>query len=391
MNIDYLREQTPGCNEVIHFNNAGSSLMPQPVYQAILDHLALEYQMGGYEAAALNQGKIAFTYESIAKMIGAKPKEIALVENATRAWDMAFYSFNFNPGDVILTSRSEYSSNYLALLQVANKSGATVDVVPDDEHGQICLKQLENRITEKVKLIALTQIPSSGGLVNPAEAVGKIANQANIPFLLDACQAIGQMPVNVNEIGCDILTATGRKFLRGPRGTGFLYIRQELISQLEPPFIDITAASWPAEKNFQWHETAKRFETFECFVAGRIGLGVAAQYAQDIGLEFIQQRVTRLAASLRENLSQISGVQVQDQGLQQSGIVTFTLENKDEAIIRQELYQDKINISMMNLSMARLDLEPRKITNLLRASIHYYNTENEIESFCKALDAKLTQ
>jgi cysteine desulfurase / selenocysteine lyase len=379
------RRETPGCEQVLHFNNAGAALMPQPVLDALIQHLQLEAIRGGYEAADEAREAVEHVYEAIATLLGCQMEEIAVIENATRAWDMAFYSFPLKAGDRILTAMNEYASNYIAFLQIARKTGATVDVIPNDEFGQLSIEALQNMIDERVKLIAITHIPTNGGLVNPAAAVGRVAKAAGIPYLLDACQSVGQMPLNVEEIGCDMLSATGRKFLRGPRGTGFLYVQQSLIERLEPPFLDLHAARWVALDRYEIRPDARRFENWETNYAGKIGLGVAVDYALGWGLEAIWEQVLWLAQRLRTRLDGLPGVQVRDLGQVQSGIVTFTVEGHTPEAIQQRLAAQKINITTTTVYSTRLDMEARGLSQMVRASVHYYNSEEEIERFCEAL------
>ena len=224
VDVARARADTPGCEHVTHFNNAGAGLAPQPVLDAVVDHLRREAEIGGYEAAAERRDRIEHTYDALAALLGCDRDEVAVVENATRAWDMAFYAFRFGPGDRILTARAEYASNYIAMMQVAERTGAVIEVIPDDEHGQVDVAALAGMLDERVKLVSLVHVPTQGGLVNPAAAVGQLTRQAGVPLLLDACQSAGQIPLDVRAIGCDVLTGTGRKFLRGPRGTG-LHVR----------------------------------------------------------------------------------------------------------------------------------------------------------------------
>jgi cysteine desulfurase / selenocysteine lyase len=380
------RRETPGTENVLHFNNAGAALMPEVVSEAISRHLQLESEIGGYEAAARAARPLARVYDAVAELINGHTSEIAIVENATRAWDMAFYGMTFGEGDRILTCRTEYASNYIAFLQVARKTGAVIEAIPSDESGQIDVAALADMIDDRVKLIAITHVPTNGGLVNPASAVGQIAKSARIPYLLDACQSVGQMPIDVEEIGCDMLSATGRKFLRGPRGTGFLWVRDTMLEKLEPPFLDLHAASWTSATDYELQPDAKRFENWEGYVAGRAGLCAAVEYASRWGLEASYARIQTLAANLREKLASLPGVSVHDIGVEKCGIVTFQKSGHDVDDMVEHLHGQGINVSSSSAFSTRLDMEDRNLDMLLRASVHYYNTDEEVERFCEAIE-----
>ena len=386
LDVVKARRETPGCQNVLHFNNAGAALMPEAVHTALTRHLDLELQLGGYEAAARAERPLNRVYDSLARLVNCSAQEIAVVENATRAWDMAFYALNLGPGDRILTAAAEYASNYIAYLQVARRTGARVEAVPSDETGQISLAALEESIADDVKLIAITHVPTNGGLVNPAAAVGRLARQAGIPFLLDACQSVGQMPIDVEAIGCDMLSATGRKYLRGPRGTGFLYVRKELIQKLEPPFLDLHSAQWVDFENFVIRPDARRFENWESYVAGRAGLAVAVEYALEWGLEAIYARVQALAGELRQKLATIPGLSLHDQGVEQCGIVSFAVADSDHEELMAALGAKAINVSVSPRNYTLLDMQARGLDLLVRASVHYYNDEDEIDRFFAALE-----
>ncbi|MFG6201438.1 aminotransferase class V-fold PLP-dependent enzyme [Nonomuraea sp. JJY05] len=388
IDVARARHETPGCANVVHLNNAGAALAPAPVLDAVIEHLRLEAQIGGYEAAAAAAAKVNAVYQSIARLIGCRPHEVAVVENATRAWDMAFYAMCFGPGDRILTSRAEYASNVIAFLQVADRTGAQVEVIDNDEHGQLSIKDLERRLNDDVKLVAVTHVPTQSGLVNPAAEIGRLTRAAGVPFLLDACQSVGQLPVNVQEIGCDMLSATGRKFLRGPRGTGFLYVSNRLIQTLEPPFLDLHAATWTDYQTYEVRPDARRFENWESNYAAKIGLGAAVNYALNWGLEAIEERVTALAARLRHQLAQLPAVTVQDQGRRLCGIVTFTVDGVPATDVQRHLAAARINTSVSAVTSARFDLGGRSLPAVVRASVHYYNTEDEIDILCATLRSR---
>ncbi len=379
LDLARIRYDVPATRTLTYLHNAGAGLMPRPVVEAMKAHLDLEAAIGGYAAADREAERLNGVYGSVARLINAAPDEIALMENATVAWQMAFYGLTFAPGDRILTCEAEYGANFVAYLQMAKRTGLVIDVIPSDATGEIDIAALESMIDERVKLIAITWVPTNGGLANPAAEVGRIARRHGILYLLDACQAVGQMPVDVEALGCDMLSATGRKFLRGPRGTGFLYMRRDLLRRIEPPMIDHFSAVWVARDRYELRDDARRFETWENAYANRAGLGVAVDYALAIGMEAITERCQLLSRRLREGLAGLPGVTLRDLGLNPSAIVSFTLGDRDARDVVAAAAAAGITIGASPPSSTRLDAEARHLPPLVRASPHYYNTEDEVD------------
>ncbi|RDE08609.1 aminotransferase class V-fold PLP-dependent enzyme [Pelagibacterium lacus] len=395
MDIDFetLRRDTPGCKgNIIHLNNAGASLMPQPVLSALSGHVELESRIGGYEAAAASEDAISGFYDAIAALLNGHRDEVAFLDSATRAWHAAFHAMEWHPADVILTARSEYNANMVSFLHARKRYGIEFRLVPDTVDGTIDTEALRAMICPKTRLICLSHMPTNDGLVNPVEEVGKIAREHGLPFLLDACQSAGQMPLDVEAIGCTMVSATGRKYLRGPRGTGFLWAHADWIEKLEPYALDIRSASWCSASSYKIADGAQRFELWENNIAGQIALGEAARYAMAADIGAMWPRIQELARALREKIDGREGFSVHDQGTIRSGIVTFSHPRLSAAEIVAHLHsRHTINTSLSASQLTRADLAARGVSHMVRASVHAYNTTSELDALVEALVAMARQ
>ena len=387
LDIDRLRAETPGTQNVNHLNNAGAGLMPDPVREIVLEHLDLETRIGGYEAEAARHSEIQSVYDSVGALIGADPQNVAITDNATGAFIQALSAVPFAPGDVILTTRNDYVSNQIMFLSLASRFGIEVVRAPDESTGGVDVKALAKLVhRRRPKLVAVTQVPMNSGLIQRVADVGAICREREILYLVDACQSVGQMPVDVEDIGCDFLSATSRKFLRGPRGVGFLYTSDRVLDGgLEPLFPDLRGADWIEGDLYQPAPGARRFENFEAPVAMVLGMGRAARYALDLGLELIRERAWTLAESLRERLTELRSVKVQDKGEERCAIVTLSTEGRQPLDLLRALRKEGINTSRCGRDAAIFDLEEKRVDQVLRVSPHYYNTEEEIAAFVDAL------
>ena len=381
------RADTPGCERVVHLNNAGAALVPRAVRQAIDAHLDLEDRLGGYEAAEAQAERLESAYDEVARLIGAHRRNIAVVQNSTVAFAQAVSAFEFEPGDVLLTSRSDYASNQIMYLSLAHRRGVRVLRAPDAIEGGIDPNEVRRLVSRRrPALIALTWVPTNSGLVQPAEEVGRVCREAGVPYLVDACQAVGQIPVDVRTLGCDYLASATRKFLRGPRGLGFLYVSDRCLETGAHPLLpDMHGATWTDPDVFQLTPDARRFETWEFAYALVLGLGAAAAYALEVGLETARDRARELAEYARVRLATIPGARVLDRGPELCAIVTAAIEGKDSKEIKLALRARGINTSSPHREDAVIDMDDKRAGSALRISPHYYNTREEIDTAVEAL------
>ncbi|CAE8651234.1 unnamed protein product [Polarella glacialis] len=402
--IDRARRETRGCGGsggahkpwAAFLNSAGSSLPPAPVADMLTDYLADEEMRGGYATADRRSAELEAFYPAVARLLGCQENEVAFTESATRSWTLLFHSLRFAPGDRIITSASDYGSNFVGYLQARDRCGTEIVVIPDDASGQIDLEKLRSAAAEpRARLISLNHVPTGGGVVQPAREVGAIARELGIPFLLDACQSVGQLQVDVKELGCDMLTATGRKFLRGPRGTGLLFVREGFLPQLDPFPLDQEGARLISHCEMERRPDARCFEHYEYNFAGKAALAVAVNYALHWGLPAIEARVKDLAQRLRRGLAQLPGVVVTDTGRELCGIVTFTVEWAHEGIFSASKLKALLQAKGLALSASEAGgggstvwFQGRGLSGVVRASPHYFNTEEEVD-LCITVVAEL--
>jgi len=383
--VQQFRADTKGTAQRIHFNNAGASLPPDVVVETMINYLNEEAIYGGYETEFKYKDQLDNTYSLIAQLINADKDEIALVENASTAWILAFHGVGLQQGDEVLTCEMEYVTNLIGLLNAKKTLGIEIKVIPNDEKGNFSLEALEAAISPKTKLIAVTQIPSTAGGMIPVVEIGKIACKHGVLYLVDACQSVGQIPVDVKKIGCDMLAVTGRKYLRAPRGTGFLFVRKAVQDKLKLLFMDGFTAPTVTEDDFKVRNDARRFELYEKNRALTLGLGKAVEYALHIGVDRIWQRIQYLGTLLRNQLQNIDGITVHDIGDQKCGIVTFSVNAIESATIKNLLAEKQINVSVGKAISTLLYMNKNHLSSIVRASVHYYNTEQEIDILCDEL------
>ena len=389
LQVAQWREDTPGCSSRVRLNNASAGLMPKSVLAAITSHLQREANFGGYESSDDAAQSVEEAYANVAQLVGAKSRNIAVVENSTVAFFQALSAFDFQPGDAIVTTRNDYISNQLAYLSLARRHGVVVHRAADLPAGGADPQSVRELLRlPRVRLLAVTWVPTNSGLMQPVEQLGQVAEEAGVPYMIDACQALGEIPIDVARLRCDFLSATARKFLRGPRGIGFLYISDRALQHGDHPlYIDMRGATWVSADTFELTPDARRFENCEFACCLLLGLGEAARYANQIGIEVAGGRARDLAASLRNKLRALPGFRVLDRGKELAAIVTVEVPAWNPPELVEYLRTRKINTSATLREYAVIDMDEKRTTSALRVSPHYYDTEAELDTVVGALQS----
>ncbi|MGW4112288.1 aminotransferase class V-fold PLP-dependent enzyme [Actinosynnema sp. NPDC004786] len=369
----------------IFLDSAGSSLPPREVLDEVIGHLRREAEVGGYVAARERADDLREGYAVVAELLGASPDEVAFTDSATRSWLTAFDAVPLAAGDRVLFSEAEYAGTAIPILHRAREVGATAEAVPSDPSGQVDVTALKDMLDERVKLVSLVHVPTNSGLVNPAREVAEVAHEVGALVLLDACQSIGQLPVRADELGVDLITGTGRKWLRGPRGTGVLVVRREAAARLRPRLVDLHSAEWVAPDEIRLRDDARVHEIWESSVADRLGLIAAVRYALAKGLDVIEREVGDRARRLREGLAALPGVTVRDPGVRKSGIVTFTVDGLPATEVRDRLARDGVTVTVSTASSTLLDMTRRGLAEVVRASPHYFVEPAQVDQAVAAV------
>jgi cysteine desulfurase / selenocysteine lyase len=373
------RAATPGCSDRAFLLSAGSSLPTETTLDAVVGHLRREAEVGGYRAAdeahdALQRGRA-----DLAALIGGEPSEIAYVPSDSVAWMKAWWGWvvggNVPDGSVVLVDRLTYHSHYAALVQTQAIVDFDIRVMPSLPDGTVDLASLD--VGDDVNAVCATMVGTHCGNVNPIAEIGAAA--PGVPLFVDGCQALGQLEIDTRTLGCHVFTATGRKFLRGPRGSGVLWVAAELVDRFQPPGIDATSTDWTTRAGLSTRPGIGRFEEYEVSYASMVGLASAARQAVAIGMTAVEARVTGLADMLRAGLGRIDGVTVHDTAEQRSGIVTFTVAGVEPDTVVEIADRHEITINASTASWAALDMHAKELVSVVRASPHYFNTEEELE------------
>ncbi len=389
MNLEKIRQEIPYYGNKIFLNNAGSSLSPSVVTKKIQGFLHQEELFGGYKLEEIQTRQIATFYEQAAKLLNCKEQNIAFAHDATDAYIKALSSIPFKKGDVIITSSNDYASNQIQFISLQQRYGVVLKRINSLNNGDIDLTHFQELVQEqRPSLVAITHIPTNSGLIQDVAAIGEICHQLEILYLVDACQSVGQIAVDIQKIKCDFLSATGRKFLRGPRGTGLLFVSDRVLaSKMSPLLIDGWGAKWTGLNEFAMKPSAKRFETWERSYALVVGLAEAIRYANEIGMDIIEECNKELQDQLRNKLRKIDGVSLYDKGSQMANLITWRKAGIDLEELKTHLDDQEVYYSVSTLEWGLIDFKDKGVEWVIRFSPHYFNTMTEMDKVAGILDA----
>ncbi len=375
----------------IHLNNAGASLVSNQTLDVMISYLRLEQEIGGYEAAAQEHDRIEDFYSTAAKLLKCQPDKIAFADSATRAWNTILFSMKLGEGDKIVTVSTEFGSNVVSLQALSERTGAELIVLDLDNHGKLDLQHLDDHIDERLKLVALSHAPAQNGSVINAREIGKQLEGSEAFYLLDACQSVGQFDVEVDDIGCDALVGTGRKWLRGPRGTGFIYANDRFATSLQSVSVDLANADWLASpesgSQVSFFKKAQRLQTWERSLAGQLGLANAMfEYMSANAKGAITSAIQEFREMIADAVSKNPKLVLYPGGNSESGVITFYSHEIDAAELKKYYADLNINVSTLSDWDAPWDFTNKGLPTLLRVSPHYINSNEDIEKFIRATE-----
>lgn len=369
-----------------YFNQAAGGLMPDRVLQAVTDYMQREQALGSYVAAQQAQPQLQQLYAQLAALLHCQPTDIALTTGNTHGWCAVVGALPLQAGDRVLVTPGEWGGNYAMLLQLQARTGCVVETMPCTADGHIDLAALEAGLDARVQLIALTWVPANGSTVYDAQALGQLCARHGIPYIIDAAQALGHIPVDVQALQCDVLTAPGRKWLCGPRGTGLVYLKPGFAARLQPMTVDhVSCPITPTGPVLR--QDARMLEQSESSVALKLGLLAALDTAQAEGWAQRFAAIAERARQLRSALADVPGLSLHSLAAAPAdcGIVPFTLQGHTPAQVQQALLQCHIQVAASGMGFTPLDMQARGLSAVVRASVSAHTTDADIQALVQAL------
>jgi cysteine desulfurase / selenocysteine lyase len=373
-----------------YLNNAGAGIMSTKTYEVIINYLKLEREIGAYHAAAKSKTLSDNFYINAAKLINANsPSEIAYMDSASRGWNMIVYGTPLKKGDTILTLSSEFGTNLITLFNYAKLNDFKVCVIKCDINGSFLIEEIENKLKEGAKLIAISHAVAHGSIINPVEEIGKLAKKYGAYYIVDGCQTVGQIKVDVQSIQCDAYMTTGRKWLCGPRGTGFLYVKSS--SQMRTTQLDLASADLIFDDNLnliriEVRNDAKQFELWEKSFANLLGLSSAIEECLESKIEVISVKIQELSNKLRFAASSNENIKLIGKTISLSGILGFYLDDySKESYVQNEFDKFDLRISTMSDWDCPMHFPKNGANKIFRLSPHFYTDNDTIEKACEII------
>lgn len=376
--------------EYRYFNNAGSGIMSNDTFDTIVNHMRLEMQYGAYKAAIIREKEIKEFYKYAAKLLNAESsEEIAFIDSASRGWNLVMYGLPVTSNTSIVTLESEYGTNLLTIYDIANKTGCSVTVVKCHEDGSFDLLDVEDALSKGECILAVSHVAAQGAIENPVNELGILAEKYKAIYIVDGCQACGQIPINVQEMKCDFYITAGRKWLCGPRGTGILYVKKE--SRFPSSQIDLSTSDLVFDNNnkvvgIKTVESAKRFELWEKNVASLLGLSNAIKECLNLGLPRIQDGIISNTIKIREaicNNPKLTLVGKKDAPI---GNASFYTNNEAlERDIKVFFEENGFIISCMCDWDCPLFFPKNNVKYIFRITPHYYTPSEEVHEMCECI------
>jgi len=374
---------------LIYFDNAATSLKPRQVIEAVkryYEECSANVHRGIYELSQEATDLYEESRARIGRFIGCKPSELVFVKNTTEAINLVAYGVKWSNGDEVVSTVMEHHSNMIPWQMVAKRFGVKLRYAGIKPDGTLDLENLAELANRRTRLIAVCHVSNVLGTINDVREVAKIAHENNALLLVDAAQSVPHMPINVKDLGCDLLAFSGHKLL-GPTGIGCLYIREGVEEELEPPFGGGEMISHVELHGYRLNDMPWRFEPGTPNIAGAIGLAAAVDYLKSIGMESIRDHERRLTERAIEILKEVGGVEVYGpmEPEKRCGLVAFNLKGISGDLVAA-LLDEFENIAVRSGFHCAQPLH--KILGAqssVRASFYLYNTLDELEAFRRGL------
>lgn len=376
--------------DYMYFNNAGAGLMSKGTYETLTNHMEIEMNVGAYKAAAIKSDAVNNFYLLAAKLLNAGSKdEIAFIDSASRGWNLIIYGLDIKESDVIVTLSSEYGTNLLTIYDIAKRTHCGIKVIQCDNEGNFSLDDVDQALQSGGTILAVSHVAAQGSIVNPVVELGILAQKYDAIYIVDGCQAVGQIKVDVQQINCCAYVTAGRKWLRGPRGTGILYVRRN--APIRTPQIDLASADLVFDElgtvvDVKVRDDAKQFELWEKSTSSLLGLANAIQEYMDYGIDTAEQEICAKANYIRSFVVSNQHLALVGSENSSTGVVGFYIKDpKQEKKVKELIEKENFIISYVCDWDCPTFFPQNGVQYIFRISPHYYTSNDDIQAICNLI------